>query len=81
MVKLYRMNQWSGGVYDVKEKFAFFVSLFRFVFDLIFVEILDRGTKSVKILLITINSRNNIHRRPGCHYYPYTLLFPVRIIE
>ena len=48
MVKLYRMNQWSRGVYDVKEKFAFFVSLFRFVFDLIFVEILDRGTKSVK---------------------------------
>ena len=48
MVKLYRMNQWSGGVYDVKEKFAFFVSLFRFVFDLISVEILDRGTKSVK---------------------------------
>ena len=48
MVKLYRMNQWSGGVYDVKEKFAFFVSLFRLVFDLIFVEILDRGTKSVK---------------------------------
>ena len=48
MVKLYGLDQWSRGIHNVKEKFAFFVSLFRFVFYLIFIEVLDRGTESVK---------------------------------